>query len=368
MTNVVPLLSVAMIVRDEEQILPECLKNLKSFVDEICIIDTGSVDGTISIAQSAGAKVKCISWENDFSYARNESLKLCTGKWIFIFDADERLSEEDGVRLRQLAEENNFCAYRLWTRNYTSRIDRSDFQYAEKGDAWAYEFPGWFPSAKVRLFPNLSEIKFEGPVHETVLNSLQQKSIPIVDNEEIIIHHYGECKSKDKILKKQEMYLHLGKKKIQQQPENPYSYAELASQYAEMGRFPDALECYRKALEKETNHPEWWGEVGSLLFILGYKKEAEQSFQIAVKLNTDYYPAWRNLSLLYIETKRWNDSLSTLQQANRIRPDDCEILEIMGNVFLELGEKEKARDCFCHLLKINPNNQKIQEKLKSTQI
>ena len=180
MSNVDPLLSVAMIVRDEEQVLPQCLENLKSFVDEICIIDTGSVDETISIAKSAGAKIRCIPWKDDFSYARNESLKLCTGKWIFIFDADERLSSEDGIKLRQLAEKNIFCAYRLWTRNYTQRIDRSDFQYAPKNDVWAKEFPGWFPSAKIRLFPNLPEIKFEGPVHETVLNSLQQASIPII--------------------------------------------------------------------------------------------------------------------------------------------------------------------------------------------
>jgi len=368
MSKNIPLLSVAMIVRDEEQVLPECLENLKSFVDEICIIDTGSVDETISIAKSANAKVKCIPWQDDFAYARNESLKLCTGKWIFIFDADERLSAEDSVKLRQLVEKNIFCAYRLWTRNYTQRTDRSDFQYAEKNNPWANEFPGWFPSAKIRLFPNLPEIKFEGPVHETVLTSLQQIGIPVVDNEEIVIHHYGERKSKEKIFEKQKMYLHLGKKKTQQQPENPYSFAELASQYAEMGHFPDALEYYRKALEKEANHPEWWAEIGSLLFILGHKKEAEQSFQIAVKLNPNYFSAWRNLSLLYIKTIRWNDALSALKQAHRIRPDDCEILETMGIVLWELGEKEKAREYFYRLLTINPDNQKIQEYIKSTQI
>jgi len=367
MNKTQPLLSVAMIVKDEEQTLPECLENLQSFVDEICIVDTGSCDSTLQIAESAGVKVKCIQWNDDFSYARNESLKLCTGRWIFIFDADERISKGDGKKLRQLAEKNTSFAYRLWTRNYTNRTDRSDFQFAEKNNRWSHEFPGWFLSAKVRLFPNLPQIHFEGPVHETVLNSLQRICIPVIDNTEIIIHHYGERISAKKQIKKQEMYLSLGKKKIQQQPHDPYAHAELASQYAELGRFPESLEYYRKALNMESSHAEWWGEVGSLLFILGYKKEAEQSFQIALKINPDYFSAWRNFSLLLIEEKRWNEALSALLQAYCIRPNDKEILETLGTTLLELGKKEEAKEYFTHLLEIDPENIKIQNFLKTLQ-
>ncbi len=350
MSNSQPLLSVAMIVKNEEENLPECLEQIKSFADEICIVDTGSTDNTVEIAKSAGAKIGTIKWNDDFAYARNKSLKLCTGKWIFIIDADERISEDDRKKLRQIVENDNLCAYRLWTRNYTNRVDRADFLLAKEDDEWNQEFLGWFPSAKVRLFPNRPEIKFEGHVHETVLFSLQQLNIPVIDNEEILIHHYGERGSEEKLKQKQEMYITLGKKKIQQYPTNPFFYAELASQYAEMGHFPEALEYYRKALEIEPSHADWWCEIGSILFIVNHKKEAEQSFRIAVKMNPDYFPAWRNLSLLYIEAKQWSEALSTLQEALRLHPDDREIIFAIGSILLELGETEKAKDYLSHFI------------------
>ncbi len=358
-------LSVAMIVRDEEEELPGCLDNIKQFADEICIVDTGSQDNTLKIAESKGAKIKQCVWDNDFSLARNESLRLCKGTWIFVLDADERISTEDGKKLQQLAERETTYAYRIWTRNYTRRTDRSDFHYAEKDDPWRQEFLGWFPSAKIRLFPNRKDIQFEGPVHETVLLSLNRLGISIIDETNIVVHHYGERKPLERLTAKQKLYLLLGEKKIQEQVDNPQAYVELASQYAEMGMFVKALEYYRKALEKDANHGECWGEIASLLLILGKEKEAEQAFSIAVRLNGDHFPTWRNLGLFYIKSQQWDKALEALYQATRIKPDDSEILETIGVILLKKGEKEKAREYFLLLSRINSQNTRVLDYLDS---
>ena len=87
-----PKLSLCMIVKNEEKFLAGCLESVKNIVDEIIIVDTGSTDKTIEIANSYNAKVYHFEWKNDFSLARNESIKHATGDWILILDADERLA------------------------------------------------------------------------------------------------------------------------------------------------------------------------------------------------------------------------------------------------------------------------------------
>jgi len=85
------MLSVAMIVKNEQKNLPRCLESLKGLFAELIIVDTGSVDQTIKIAKDYGAKVYHHPWENDFAKHRNQSFSYATGDWIFQIDADEEL-------------------------------------------------------------------------------------------------------------------------------------------------------------------------------------------------------------------------------------------------------------------------------------
>ena len=81
-------ISACIIARNEEKLLPQCLKSIK-WVDEIIVVDTGSTDKTVEIAESFGAKVYHHPWENDFSLHRNQSIGYSTGDWILILDCDE---------------------------------------------------------------------------------------------------------------------------------------------------------------------------------------------------------------------------------------------------------------------------------------
>lgn len=84
-------ISACMIVKNEEKNLPRCLDSIGNLVDEIVVVDTGSTDRTVQIAESYGARIFHSPWRDDFSFHRNESMEHATGDWILRIDADEEL-------------------------------------------------------------------------------------------------------------------------------------------------------------------------------------------------------------------------------------------------------------------------------------
>jgi tetratricopeptide (TPR) repeat protein len=78
-----------MVVRDEEATLPHFLRHAKGLWDELCVVDTGSVDRTVEIVKMAGGRVQRILWHEDFSEARNACLEMASSDWVMVLDADE---------------------------------------------------------------------------------------------------------------------------------------------------------------------------------------------------------------------------------------------------------------------------------------
>lgn len=95
-------ISLCMIVKNEEEILPRCLASVKGLVDEIVVVDTGSSDRTIDIARSLGAVVYEYKWQDDFSAARNYAFAQGTSDYLFWLDADDVLEEDDASKLMSL--------------------------------------------------------------------------------------------------------------------------------------------------------------------------------------------------------------------------------------------------------------------------
>ncbi len=94
-------LVAALIVRDEERNLPDCLASLTGVVDGVVVCDTGSTDRTVALARAAGARVIERPWRDDFGWARNEALVAAgDADWVLSIDADERLRCDDPALLR----------------------------------------------------------------------------------------------------------------------------------------------------------------------------------------------------------------------------------------------------------------------------
>jgi tetratricopeptide (TPR) repeat protein len=95
-------LSLAMIVKNEDQVLGRILAQASRVCDELIIVDTGSADNTVAIAESYGAKVHHFEWIDDFSAARNAAFSYCTGDWILWLDADDVMPETSLEKILQL--------------------------------------------------------------------------------------------------------------------------------------------------------------------------------------------------------------------------------------------------------------------------
>src|SRR5207248_4522288 len=84
-------LSLCMIVRDNARTIRACLESIRPWVDEMVVVDTGSQDETPRLAAGLGARLFSFPWCDDFSAARNESLRHARGDWLFWMDSDDTI-------------------------------------------------------------------------------------------------------------------------------------------------------------------------------------------------------------------------------------------------------------------------------------
>ncbi|MCB8932482.1 MAG: glycosyltransferase [Fimbriimonadaceae bacterium] len=211
--NVGIRLSACLIVRNEEAHLERCLASVRRIADEIVVVDTGSTDGTVAIAERFGATIGHFDWVDDFSAARNESLRLATGDWALWIDADEELdaSSENGVREALMRPQ--FGGFYVQIHNLLD----------ESGDANQYVH------VPVRLFKRCDSVRFEGRVHEQITPSLKALGLPNATLESVKIRHYGyrpsDMASKDKI----QRTVSLIEKELEERPDDPFQLFNLAN-------------------------------------------------------------------------------------------------------------------------------------------
>jgi hypothetical protein len=149
-----------MIVRDERVNLGQCLESVRTLVDEMIVVDTGSSDGTQELARGLGAVVFDAPWTGDFSAARNVGLERAQGAWILVLDADESLAPTACDQIRGLV----------------ARAPDQAFALVQVG-LDPFGRPMRMPI--VRLFPNDRRIRFEFPLHEQVDPALARCKIPV---------------------------------------------------------------------------------------------------------------------------------------------------------------------------------------------
>ena len=106
---------------------------MSGVVDEVVIVDTGSVDDSVAIAEAHGAPVLHRPWDGDFSAPRNAALDAARGRWILYIDADERLRPVERSAVEALLGSTNRLAFRLrlhprvgWTPYLEYRLWRND--------------------------------------------------------------------------------------------------------------------------------------------------------------------------------------------------------------------------------------------------
>src|SRR5579884_3483257 len=189
-------LSACLIVKDESDQLPRCLRSLAPVADEVVVVDTGSRDGTVEVARAHGARVAVVPWRGDFSAARNAALGLASGDWILVLDADDGNVVEN---------------------------------------------------QSVRLFRNRRAYRFRGRIHEQILPALaeagaQPQASPVT------ILHYGYLSSVVALKQKIARNAALLEEETARHPEDAFSWFNLGTEHLRAQRLAEAEEAFRRSL------------------------------------------------------------------------------------------------------------------------
>lgn len=152
-------LAVLVLTKNEEKNIKPLVENLNGCADEIIIIDSGSTDNTVPLAESLGAKVAFRQWDNDFSAQRNFGLNQTTADYVLYIDADERLSPELLAEVKKVLESNEEKQY-----SFMRRIEAFNFNY--KNGIFA-------PDEVTRFFPR-DKVRWENKVHERAVCPLSK--------------------------------------------------------------------------------------------------------------------------------------------------------------------------------------------------
>lgn len=106
-------LTIAILTKNEERNIIDVIRNCQRLTDSILVVDSGSIDNTVTLAKANGAKVVYRAWDNDFSAQRNFALEHVDTEWILYLDADERLNEQLCEAIKKVITKNENRQYSI---------------------------------------------------------------------------------------------------------------------------------------------------------------------------------------------------------------------------------------------------------------
>jgi len=249
-------LSLCMIVRDEQEMLPDFLATVAGIWDELVVVDTGSRDKTITLLENAGACIHHFKWQDDFAAARNTGLEAATGEWILFLDADERITPELVSQIRTLLDDPLAGAATVVMRNLRPDGTRRD-------------------SHLLRLFRNDTGIRFEHRIHEDPSRDVQRylaRTGLVMRHLDGVVNHLGYMKNIATARGKKARDMDLLRRVLKIDPDDLYSWFKLMEQARfwndERAWRTAAKGCgrrFEKALTRGLTSQPWADELTALL-------------------------------------------------------------------------------------------------------
>ncbi len=286
------LLSICMMVKDEEKNLRRCLDAMRSILDkgdtELIIVDTGSKDATADIAHEYTDKVFFHPWNDNFSEMRNITISYAKGRYILIIDADEVLN--DALLLHKYLSDEGLSSYNTFIIKIKN-LDSSG---------------GYTVLPQERIFINDGSFRYRGSVHN---QPVFKKPIA---NTDIYITHYGYL-FHDKELRERKFIRTAGilQKELKKEPDNIYYRFQLARSYSAHHDKKEALDEIRKAYhfisrDKETrrNHAYIYG---SYCIISAENNEYEEAIRICkegLEVKEEYLDLYYVMAAAYVTIGR----------------------------------------------------------------
>jgi len=244
-----PTLSIILIVRNEAHCLATCLDSVRAIADEIVVVDTGSTDTTLQVAEDFGARVGHFAWCDDFAAARNASIAMAGGGWLLHLDADEALDPENAAQIRALvdADGQGADAIEACLANYCEDPRAWRWVPATPGDPWARGQSGYIKTTLLRLFRAGRGFEYREAVHENITQSVIERG-GVIASSSILIHHYGYDPGPERRAQKARLYYGIARKKAEAQPDDLKYLLDLAEQAFACGEPAEAEAACRRAL------------------------------------------------------------------------------------------------------------------------
>lgn len=217
-------ISLCMIVKDEENALGQCLQSVAHIVDEIIIVDTGSIDRTKEIAKEFTNCIYDFEWINNFSAARNYAFSKATKEYVLWLDADDIITEENQKKLLTLKNTLN------------KEIDAVTMDYHLTFDA---DGNPEFSTRRNRLVKREKQFKWHGIVHEylEVFGNIKKSDIAIT--------HKKEKEHSDRNIRIYEQALKAGETFS---PRDQYYYA---NECLDHGEYENAIKWYQEIFKRK---------------------------------------------------------------------------------------------------------------------
>lgn len=289
--------SLCMIVRNEEQVLERCLKSISFLVDEIIIVDTGSVDRTKEIAALFTDKIYDFTWINDFAAARNFAYSHATKDYQMWLDADDVFPEmykDDFLNLKKTLNPDT---------------DMVTMKYHTHFDADGNPI---LTSTRERLTKREKNFKWLDPVHECI--ALQGTIFP----SNITIHHLSSPSSSDS-RRNLDIYESLERSGAELSPRQQYYFARELKDHMQFSR---AAAYFEQFLEGKKGWIE--DNIGSCLNLaVCYRALGKTEKILPVLIQSFNYDSPRpdiccQIGYYYMEQKQFAIALNWFQVAARM--------------------------------------------------
>ncbi|MDK2798756.1 MAG: hypothetical protein PWP27_512 [Clostridiales bacterium] len=345
--------SLCMIVKNEEKYLEKCLTSVKELVDEMIIVDTGSTDNTITIAQKFGAKVKYYEWDNNFSNARNFSLQFASGEWILLMDGDDEFNQEDKDKFIKLVNDSTKDGHYFKTLSYAGSKPGRDIVY----------------NLNLRLLRNNNKYKFIGAIHEQITCVDSNIDYRNFSSEDIQIFHYGYLSSVAQEKDKRKRNISIIEEELKKNPNSRFHLFNLGSEYLAAGDQKKAMQLFDKVYENLDFNSGFASKlVIKRIMCMDELGQYERALN-AIEEGLKKYPTFTDLELLRgwinLKSKRYTLAIDSFKRCLEIGkpPIQFEFLngsgtyrpyEGLGVVYFELEDYHRALEYFENVLKLNP--------------
>jgi tetratricopeptide (TPR) repeat protein len=269
-----------MIVRDNETTIGPCLASIRPWVDEIVVVDTGSTDRTPEICREYGARMFDFAWCDDFSAARNESLKHARGEWIFWMDSDDTIPDECGRKLRALVDSLVAESLRdsaAASTDLQPRPSHGSGRATPPGRRTQLEGPKVHSTSAflgyvmqvhcpgpgeegahdvtvvdhVKLLRNRPHLRFEGRIHEQLLPAIRRAGSEVAWTD-IYVVHSGSDHSPDGFQRKLQRDLRILARELTERPDHPFVLFNLGMTYADAKRYDEAIDYLTRCIAVST--------------------------------------------------------------------------------------------------------------------